>query len=35
MEWINRVAAFSQGHTVLIKWHGQEIQGADLLELLS
>ncbi len=31
--WINRVAAISQGNTVLIKWHGQDLKGKELLAL--
>ena len=32
--WINNVAETSQGYTVLIKWHGKELQGNDLLDLI-
>lgn len=31
--WINRVAELSGGKTVLIKWHGQELKGEELLNL--
>ncbi|WP_349255155.1 arsenical pump-driving ATPase [Sporomusa sp.] len=34
IEWINKVVEISQGNTVLIKWHGKEIQGKELLELI-
>lgn len=34
IEWINKVVKISQGNTVLIKWHGKEIQGKELLELI-
>lgn len=33
VEWINKVIETSHGHTVLIKWHGNEIQGKGLLSL--
>jgi arsenite-transporting ATPase len=33
VEWINRVAEISPGNTVLIKWHGQDLQGKELLAL--
>jgi arsenite-transporting ATPase len=32
-EWINRVVEISKGNAVLIKWHGQEVQGKELLGL--
>jgi arsenite-transporting ATPase len=31
--WINRVAEISRGNTVLIKWHGQDLKGKELLTL--
>ncbi len=34
VEWINKVVETSQGNTVLIKWHGKEIQGKELLGLI-
>ncbi|MBP2649427.1 MAG: arsenite-activated ATPase ArsA [Firmicutes bacterium] len=34
VEWINKVVEISQGNTVLIKWHGKEIQGKELLGLI-
>ncbi|MDR3564146.1 MAG: arsenical pump-driving ATPase [Negativicutes bacterium] len=34
VEWINKVVNTSQGNTVLIKWHGKEIQGKELLGLV-
>jgi len=34
VEWVNKVVETSQGHTVLIKWHGKELQGNDLLGLI-
>uniref|UniRef100_UPI003FA2B043 arsenical pump-driving ATPase n=1 Tax=Sporomusa rhizae TaxID=357999 RepID=UPI003FA2B043 len=34
VEWINKVVETSQGHTVLIKWHGEELQGHDLQGLI-
>ena len=34
IEWINTVVQTSQGHTVLIKWHGKEIQNKELLNLI-
>lgn len=35
VEWVNKVIEKSKGHTVLIKWHGVELQGKDLLDLLN
>ncbi|MBP2643763.1 MAG: arsenite-activated ATPase ArsA [Firmicutes bacterium] len=34
VEWINKVVELSEGHTVLIKWQGKEIQGKELLSLV-
>ena len=34
IEWINKVAATSAGHTVVIPWHGKEMQNKELLELI-
>jgi arsenite-transporting ATPase len=34
VEWVNKVNEISQGHTVLIKWYGKELQGNDLLNLI-
>ncbi len=34
VEWVNKVVETSEGHTVLIKWHGNELQGNDLLGLI-
>lgn len=34
VEWVNKVVETSAGHTVLIKWHGSELQGNDLLSLI-
>ena len=33
VEWINLVAGISHGNTVLIKWHGQDLKGKELLTL--
>lgn len=35
VEWINKVVETSRGNTVLIKWHGKEIQGKELLGLIN
>lgn len=35
VEWINKVVETSRGNTVLIKWHGKEIQGKELLDLIN
>lgn len=34
VEWVNKVVKTSDGHTVLIKWYGKELQGKDLLGLI-
>lgn len=34
VEWINQVAALSQGHTVVIPWYDNELQQQELLELV-
>ncbi|MPN29524.1 hypothetical protein SDC9_176977 [bioreactor metagenome] len=35
VEWINKVAEVSKGNAVLIKWYGKEIQGNELMDLLT
>ncbi|WP_371381461.1 arsenical pump-driving ATPase [Sporomusa aerivorans] len=34
VEWINKVVAISLDHTVLIKWHGTELKGNSLLDII-
>lgn len=34
VEWINEVVKTSKGNTVLIKWHKNDIQGKELLNLI-
>jgi arsenite-transporting ATPase len=34
VEWINKVTEISKGNTILIKWYKNNIQGAELLNLI-
>lgn len=34
VEWINKVVDASNGHTAMIKWYGNEIQGKEILCLI-